>query len=894
MKNILRFFLAFTLLATISGCVKEDDAPLEQEGLHKVIFHAGWAPETKTVLQSDGSIWWEPGDEISLFVGYSKDDILTGSGSNGGYHLKANNTNPSSAVDFVGQIDVDNSRGVPRYYALYPYDEKSSFKDGFVYTNIPSVQYAKAGTVSEKQLVSVAVSENETLSFMNICGGIKFSVANQGITKIVFKDHIIDAVYANNSPIAGNVKISGTYCEPLCDGFESMSVTVLPSDGDYFEPGKYYYVTMIPKMFNDLEVLYYKEDMVATYRLTYDVSKEIHRMPSIDRAVFKRVYEKDANLIFTQAYSSYAFLGTDRILPEGVDKTIITEAVFHTSTDKTTNILLISSNKSEGCASIYFELDGTVAHYYTSAERYQIREAGWLFGGWSNLKTLDLSMFSTESVTNMGYMFSDCVNLESLDVSNFNTGNVETMTGMFKNCRHLKNLNISSFSSNRLIDAGYLFFRCLSLTNLDLGSFEMPKTYESASWYSVDGVAQLSKNCGIRCSARTKDILCESESGLQEYLKYITWFLPEEDLPDFEPQIDPLLYRSSDFSMDKKVKILNTATEGNGIDIVLMGDAYSDRLIADGTYESDMIAAMDAIFSHEPFKSYKRLFNVYMIYAVSVNESLGEDCCFDSSVNGNGYFDNNTAFWNDFSTIRFYATRASKKTDKYLVFPIMIMNSEFYGGFASQNTEFGEEEKFDYPAKIEGIAAVSRDRDGDTFHYVVCHEFGHSFAALFEEYVDRSYPMEEWEMNSMKEEITHVGWWPNIDFTSNPETIKWRRFLEDSRYSSSQVSIIEGARHASGIWRSIEQSIMNSGGEYSVPSREAIYKKIHKLAYGEDWQYDYETFVQQDLKNIPSAQQTQSQTKNVPYPARVNRKHIFKMEESTPKDGKKMITVIID
>ena len=882
----LRIFLFAILPSLLWGCVKEVEQQLQdQESLHEVVFHAGWAPETKTVLQEDGSVWWSPGDEISLFVG---------DGENGGYKLTATNTTPEATVDFVGWIG-DGSNNA-KYIAIYPYNEKNRIEGDDIIVTIPSVQVAKEGTFAESALVSVAISDNESLYFTNICGGIKFSVANEGITKVVFRDHIIDAIYANNSPLSGNVKLNRNvtdgYCEPLYDGSESMSITVLPSDGECFEPGKFYYVTMIPKAFNDLEVQYYKEDLVASYRLTYLVTQETHQMPSIQRSVFKRVYEKDSGLVFSKAYNTYAVFKTDRILPDDVDKALITEAVFHTSTNKTTNMLLVPSSESEATASIYFELDGTVAHYYTSAERYQIREAGWLFGGWSSLKRLDLSMFSTESITNMSYMFADCINLEYLDVSSFNTGNVDTMTGMFQNCRHLKTLNISNFSFNRLSDAGYMFFRCLSLTNLDLGTFEMPKTHESASWYSMDGVAQLSKNCGIRCSARTRDILCEPGTGIQEYSKYITWFLPDNDFPVFEAQIDPSLYRSSDFSMDKKVKMLNTATEGNGIDIVLMGDAYSDRLIADGTYENDMVMAMDALFSHEPFKSHKHLFNVYLIYSVSINEVLGEDCCFDSSIKDVSLFENNTQFWNDYTTVRNYAMLASKKSDKYQVFPILVMNTDVYGGFATTNTEFGESDMFDYPARIEGQAVVARDRDGDSFHYVVCHEFGHSFAALYEEYVDRDNPMEEWEETGMKEAYTHIGWWSNVDFTSDPETIKWHRFLEDSRYDSSEVSIIEGARHAIGIWRSVDQSMMGTGGEYSIPAREAIYKKIHKLAYGEEWQYDYESFVLQDIKNLQNS--APSTAAYIPYPVRVDRKPFLKMEESISSDGKKAVTLIMN
>ncbi|MBR5148114.1 MAG: hypothetical protein IKV15_02820, partial [Bacteroidaceae bacterium] len=47
-----------------------------------------------------------------------------------------------------------------------------------------------------------------------------------------------------------------------------------------------------------------------------------------------------------------------------------------------------------------------------------------------------------------------------------------------------------------------------------------------------------------------------------------------------------------------------------------------------------------------------------------------------------------------------------------------------------------------------------------------------------------------------------------------------------------------------------ENSIMryNTGG-FNAPSREAIYYRIHKLAYGDSWEYDYEEFVEWDARN---------------------------------------------
>lgn len=61
-----------------SGCAKEIEQQQPQEGLHEVVFHAGWEPETKTVLQEDGSVWWSPGDEIGIVPFWQKLDGASG------------------------------------------------------------------------------------------------------------------------------------------------------------------------------------------------------------------------------------------------------------------------------------------------------------------------------------------------------------------------------------------------------------------------------------------------------------------------------------------------------------------------------------------------------------------------------------------------------------------------------------------------------------------------------------------------------------------------------------------------------------------------------------------------------------------------------------------------
>ena len=59
-------------------------------------------------------------------------------------------------------------------------------------------------------------------------------------------------------------------------------------------------------------------------------------------------------------------------------------------------------------------------------------------------------------------------------------------------------------------------------------------------------------------------------------------------------------YQSTDFSMDKQFETLQRATKGKGIDIVLIGEAFTDVDIATGYYKQVMEFAMESFFAIEP------------------------------------------------------------------------------------------------------------------------------------------------------------------------------------------------------------------------------------------------------------------------------------------------------
>lgn len=114
------------------------------------------------------------------------------------------------------------------------------------------------------------------------------------------------------------------------------------------------------------------------------------------------------------------------------------------------------------------------------------------------------------------------------------------------------------------------------------------------------------------------------------------------------------------------------------------------------------------------------------------------------------------------------------------------------------------------------------------------------------------------------------GWYKNLDFTSDPTLVKWAEFITDERYAGQGLGVFEGGYgYDYGVWRPSRTSIMSGdlAAGYNAPSREAIYYRIHKLAYGADWEYDYETFVAYDEVNRSTAAQTAATRTYVLQPA---------------------------
>ena len=347
---------------------------------------------------------------------------------------------------------------------------------------------------------------------------------------------------------------------------------------------------------------------------------------------------------------------------------------------------------------------------------------------------------------------------------------------------------------------------------------------------------------------------CGSSSGAI-FPSGLTVYVPEESLEKYKREaslsfLAPYMkaYTPQNISSDPrdgKVTVLQKASEGNGIDIVVMGDAFSKYQFDNGSYDRLMQKITDAFFEVEPYKSYRHLFNVYQVNVVSLYDGY-------SSSSGSAlktWFGDGTQVGGDDGLCEAYAKKAlpEDRIDNALI--IIAMNSTQYAGTCYMYvTSSMPGDWSNGPAH----AYFSLGASDEVLAQSVHHEAGgHGFAKLADEYTyDYNDTVPQSEIDDVRS-LEKWGWYKNIDFTSDPSAVKWSHFLSDDRYKYDGLGVFEGARYyPRGVYRPTENSIMryNTGG-YNAPSREAIWYRIHKLAYGKDWTYRYEDFVSYDARN---------------------------------------------
>ena len=295
---------------------------------------------------------------------------------------------------------------------------------------------------------------------------------------------------------------------------------------------------------------------------------------------------------------------------------------------------------------------------------------------------------------------------------------------------------------------------------------------------------------------------------------------------------------------DGKVITNQTASEGNGVNIVFMGDCFDAQDIATGKYLAGVNEAIEHFFAVEPYKSYKKYFNIYTVIGLSADSGVGSVNTIREAKFGSQYGLQAAGSVGVNENICFeYACKAPTVTENNICqTPIVLVeNTTDYDGITYM---WGD-------GSAIALCPMSEDVYPYDYRGIVQHEAGgHAFGKLGDEYIYHNAFIQTCtctccdhvdEFNRMKS----YGFYGNLSLTGNMYDVPWSHMIFDPQFSGT-VDIYEGGFfHTRGVFRSEQNSCMNNNVPYfSAISREAIVMRIMEYV---GLEYSYETFKGNDI-----------------------------------------------
>lgn len=230
----MKKYIFITALAVLSlaACNKEKDfAPVSGTGEFTIV--ATRDASTRTVVQPDGkTLWWSAAEEIDVFYdGVS--GVFTGQ-----------NDSPAATATFKGTLDIvpDGQKDIIAVYPSSPVNSVDS--EGRITLEVPAVQNAAEGTFADGVFPAAAVSKSTSTTFMNVAGGVKFSVGEDDVTAVEFASN-------GSEPLAGVSVFAFENGEPVLEDVVNPSTVVtVPAPTGGFQPEKSYYAVLLPGALN--------------------------------------------------------------------------------------------------------------------------------------------------------------------------------------------------------------------------------------------------------------------------------------------------------------------------------------------------------------------------------------------------------------------------------------------------------------------------------------------------------------------------------------------------------------------------------------------------------------------------------------------------------------------
>lgn len=219
----------------LTTCLEKDDNSNIGKNLCQVVFPAlcDDIEATKTQVSEVNKILWTPGDAITVFYGDNKTARFV-----------SDNSSPAKKVNFRGKFEgldgfPDDSGNL--FWAVYPYREDNFFDGEKVSLYLPDVQRATPDSFEKETFPSIGRSR-ESFRFLNICGGVVFTVQHEGICRVVFKGN-------EGEPLAGrlNVGFNAYNLPEVSEVIDAKSeIELLAPEGETLKKNKWYYIVTSP------------------------------------------------------------------------------------------------------------------------------------------------------------------------------------------------------------------------------------------------------------------------------------------------------------------------------------------------------------------------------------------------------------------------------------------------------------------------------------------------------------------------------------------------------------------------------------------------------------------------------------------------------------------------
>jgi hypothetical protein len=277
------------------------------------------------------------------------------------------------------------------------------------------------------------------------------------------------------------------------------------------------------------------------------------------------------------------------------------------------------------------------------------------------------------------------------------------------------------------------------------------------------------------------------------------------------------------------VTIVDNGPSANRVDIVFIGDGYTQADLDAGVYDQHIDGYLDHVFATsgflaDPFPRYEKFFNVHKLTVVSnesgadiPSQSIFKDTALDATYDSFGIDRALTISESDAGLIRDQELAGTGITADL---PFATVNHSKYGGFGGGNWSI-----------YAGANSDARE--------IALHESGHVSFNLADEYATTG--------------TTYTGPDPPFrNITTDPAGQKWSHWLgfDDPRGANLDIGAFEGAgTYQFGLYRPSQNSKMrNLGLAFDAVSREAaihgIYAFVDPL---DDWLDNSQTVVDVEL-----------------------------------------------